>query len=228
MAQKVLVVDDEAAISELVAYNLTREGFDVVTEDNGVSALARVDAEPPDLVILDVMLPGMSGLDVCRAIRQKTEVPIILLTARKDEVDRVLGLELGADDYVTKPFSPRELIARVKAILRRTGAKSRDSAGEIRASGLTVELERREAAVDGREINLTFTEFELLSILARHPGRAFTRDELLVRVWGSDFYGDARTVDVHIRHLREKLQDNLGSPRFIETVRGVGYRFRDA
>lgn len=228
MAQKVLVVDDEAAISELVSYNLTREGFEVITADNGLGALTMVEKQGPDLVILDVMLPGLSGLDVCRMIRQKTDVPIVMLTARKDEVDRVLGLELGADDYVTKPFSPRELVARVKAILRRTANKSREVAEEVRAPGLSIDFERRAALVDGQEMNLTFTEFELLGILARHPGRAFTRDELLARVWGDDFFGDARTVDVHVRHLREKLKDNQGSPRFIETVRGVGYRFRDA
>lgn len=226
MGQKVLVVDDETAILELVAYNLTREGFDVIQEVSGQKAPERVKQESPDLIILDVMLPGMSGFDVCRAIRKTTDVPIIMLTARKDEVDRVLGLELGADDYVTKPFSPRELIARVKAILRRTG-RIRENEEEIRTVGLVVDMERRQASVDGRSINLTFTEFELLSILARNPGRAFTRDELLVRVWGQDFYGDARTVDVHIRHLREKLMEDPGAPRFIETVRGVGYRFRE-
>lgn len=226
MGQKVLVVDDETAILELVAYNLTREGFDVIQEVSGQKAPERVKQESPDLIILDVMLPGMSGFDVCRAIRKTTDVPIIMLTARKDEVDRVLGLELGADDYVTKPFSPRELIARVKAILRRTG-RIQENEEEIRTVGLVVDMERRQASVDGRSINLTFTEFELLSILARNPGRAFTRDELLVRVWGQDFYGDARTVDVHIRHLREKLMEDPGAPRFIETVRGVGYRFRE-
>lgn len=227
MGQKVLVVDDETAILELVAYNLTREGFEVMTAEDGLSALDRVRQEAPDLIILDVMLPGMSGLEVCRNLRQKTDIPVILLTARKDEVDRVLGLELGADDYVTKPFSPRELIARVKAILRRS-TKTAERTDEVRAGGLVIDLERRVVTVDGTAVNLTFTEFELLSILARNPGRAFTRDELLVRVWGEDFYGDARTVDVHIRHLREKLHDSQGAPRFIETVRGVGYRFRDA
>ncbi|MCY0879002.1 MAG: response regulator transcription factor [Firmicutes bacterium] len=225
MMQRVLVVDDETAIVELVRYHLSREGFQVEALDNGQAAVERVMHEPFDLIILDVMLPGMSGLDACRAIRQQSDVPIIMLTARKDEVDRVLGLELGADDYVTKPFSPRELVARVKAILRRS-QKGREDSGEIRYPGLEVDVDRRTVTVDGRPVNLTFTEFELLTILARHPGRAFSREELLVRVWGEDFYGDARTVDVHIRHVREKLQEDPQNPRFIETVRGIGYRFK--
>jgi two-component system alkaline phosphatase synthesis response regulator PhoP len=224
--QRVLVVDDETAIRELVEYHLSREGFQVAAEDNGQRAVERAIREPFDLVILDVMLPGVSGLDACRAIRQSTDVPIIMLTARKDEVDRVLGLELGADDYVTKPFSPRELIARVKAILRRT-QKTRDDSGDIRYQDLEVDVARRSVKVAERPVNLTFTEFELLTILARNPGRAFTRDELLIRVWGEDFYGDSRTVDVHVRHLREKLGEDPQKPRFIETVRGVGYRFSD-
>lgn len=224
---RLLVVDDETAIAELVTYHLTREGYHVDVEEDGKAAVLRAQRESFDLVILDVMLPGLSGLEVCRAIRQNSDVPIIMLTARKDEVDRVLGLELGADDYVTKPFSPRELIARVKAILRRS-ARGRDESGGVRVPGLEVDVERRAVSVDGQPVNLTFTEFELLTILARHPGRAFTRDELLVRVWGEDFYGDSRTVDVHVRHLREKLHEDPAKPRFIETVRGVGYRFAQA
>lgn len=227
MGQRVLVVDDEAAIVELVSYNLTREGFDVISESDGKNAVERAQSDLPDLIILDVMLPGITGLDVCRALRKFTDVPIIMLTARKDEVDRVLGLELGADDYVTKPFSPRELIARVKAILRRSG-KVRETDEEIRAKGLVVDTERRQVSMDGRVLNLTFTEFELLHILAKNPGRAFTREDLLARVWGADFFGDARTVDVHVRHLREKLMEDPATPRFIETVRGVGYRFRES
>ena len=222
--QRVLVVDDETAIVELVEYHLSREGYKVEREENGQRAVDRATHERFDLVILDVMLPGLSGLEACRAIRQSTDIPIIMLTARKDEVDRVLGLELGADDYVTKPFSPRELIARVKAILRRS-QKGREETGDIRFPGLEVDVERRSVMVGTQSVNLTFTEFELLTILARNPGRAFTRDELLVRVWGEDFYGDSRTVDVHVRHLREKLQEDPQHPRYIETVRGVGYRF---
>ena len=224
--QRVLVVDDEPSIVELVEYNLEREGFEVLVEQDGVKGLARAQSDRPDLIVLDVMLPEMSGLDVCRNLRQFTDVPIILLTARKDELDRVLGLELGADDYVTKPFSPRELVARIKAILRRTAKPREANGGQVAAHGLVIDAERRKVSVNGREVGLTFTEFELLHILARHPGRAFSRDELLERIWGEDFFGDARTVDVHIRHLREKLEEEMTSPRFIETVRGVGYRFR--
>jgi len=224
--QRVLVVDDEPSIVELVQYNLEREGFLVMVEGDGIQALARARTDAPDLIVLDVMLPAMSGLDVCRSLRQFTDVPIILLTARKDEVDRVLGLELGADDYVTKPFSPRELVARIKAILRRTAKPRESQDGQVSVHGLVINAERRNVSLDGREVSLTFTEFELLHIMARHPGRAFTRDELLARVWGEDFFGDARTVDVHIRHLREKLEEGTAPPRFIETVRGVGYRFR--
>ena len=226
--QRVLVVDDEPGIVELVQYNLEREGFVVLVERDGASALSRAKTDGPDLIVLDVMLPEMSGLDVCRSLRAFTDVPIILLTARKDEVDRVLGLELGADDYVTKPFSPRELVARIKAIFRRTGKVQPKEAGKISAGGLVIDAERRNVVVDGREVGLTFTEFELLHIIARHPGRAFSRDELLARVWGEDFYGDVRTVDVHVRHLREKLEEEMTAPRFIETVRGVGYRFRSS
>lgn len=228
MAQRILVVDDEAAILELVEYNLAREGFEVLTEADGKAAVERARAEKPDLIILDVMLPGMSGMDVCRELRKSTDVPIILLTARKDEVDRVLGLELGADDYVTKPFSPRELVARVKAILRRSQRGGGEGEGIAAHHGLVVDEERREVTLDGRPLELTFTEFELLATLAKNPGRAFSRDELLSRIWGEDFYGDARTVDVHIRHLREKLEEDPAAPRFIETVRGVGYRFRSS
>lgn len=225
MPTKILVVDDETAIVELVQYNLEREGFQVVTAVDGRAALTKARQEEPDLIVLDVMLPEVSGLDVCRTLRRMTDVPIILLTARKDEVDRVLGLELGADDYVTKPFSPRELVARIKAILRRTG-RPRDQEAPGGNDGLVVDPARRRVHVDGREIDLTYTEFELLHLLARHPGLAFTRDQLLAEVWGEDYFGDTRTVDVHIRHLREKLDDDLAQPRFIETVRGVGYRFR--
>ncbi len=231
MAQRVLVVDDEAAIVELVAYNLSREGFEVLTENDGDLGLKRALADKPDLVVLDVMLPGLSGLDVCRALRNETNIPVIMLTARKDELDRVLGLELGADDYVTKPFSPRELVARVKAILRRSH-RGRDhdapESEDVERHGLLLEFDKREARLDGQLLHLTFTEFELLSILARNAGRAFTRDDLLIRVWGQDFFGDSRTVDVHIRHLREKLQEDPAVPRFIETVRGVGYRLKES
>ena len=231
MPQRVLVVDDESSIVELVAYNLRREGFEVITENDGQQGLKRALSDKPDLVVLDVMLPSLSGLDVCRSIRHESDIPVIMLTARKDELDRILGLELGADDYVTKPFSPRELVARVKAILRRAkrplDKETVESDVAVEHHGLKIAFDKREVMLDNVLLQLTFTEFELLAILARNPGRAFTRDDLLVKVWGQDFFGDARTVDVHIRHLREKLQEDPQSPRFIETVRGVGYRFRE-
>jgi two-component system alkaline phosphatase synthesis response regulator PhoP len=219
----VLVVDDEPAIRELVRFTLEREGFRVRLAGDGWEALDAARREAPDLVVLDLMLPGLSGEDVCRALRAEMDVPVLMLTARKEESDRVSGLELGADDYVTKPFSPRELAARVRAILRRT--RGRDMPG---SEGLVVDVERRRVTLDGRPIDLTYTEFELLRTLRAYPGRVFSREDLLSRVWGQDFYGDTRTVDVHIRHLREKLGEDPAHPRFIETVRGVGYRFREA
>ncbi|MCL8206655.1 MAG: response regulator transcription factor [Actinomycetia bacterium] len=224
MRGKVLVVDDEPAIQELVRFALEREGFEVSVAQDGWAALAEAERLKPDLVVLDLMLPGLNGFEVCRALRATSDVPVLMLTARKEESDRVQGLDLGADDYVTKPFSPRELAARVKAILRRVRGPERETAAE---TGLVVDAERRRVLLDGQPVELTYTEFELLRVLAAHPGRVFTRDELLTRVWGADFYGDARTVDVHIRHLREKLHEDPMAPRFIETVRGVGYRFRE-
>lgn len=218
----VLVVDDEPAIRELVRFTLEREGFRVRLAGDGWEALEAARREAPDLVVLDLMLPGLSGEDVCRALRAEMDVPVLMLTARKEESDRVSGLELGADDYVTKPFSPRELAARVRAILRRT--RSREAGG---GEGLVVDVERRRVTLDGRPVDLTYTEFELLRTLRAYPGRVFSREDLLSRVWGQDFYGDTRTVDVHIRHLREKLGEDPARPRFIETVRGVGYRFRE-
>lgn len=226
MPAHVLVVDDEPAIVELVRFTLEREGFMVTVATDGWEGLSQARDLKPDLVVLDLMLPGLSGLEVCRALRAETDVPVLMLTARKEESDRVAGLELGADDYVTKPFSPRELAARVKAILRR--ARGRTD-GEAEADqGLSLDTERRRVTVDGQPVELTFTEFELLRTLKSSPGRAYSRDDLLSRVWGTDFYGDTRTVDVHIRHLREKLQEDPVKPRFIETVRGVGYRFRES
>jgi two-component system alkaline phosphatase synthesis response regulator PhoP len=224
MRGKVLVVDDEPAIQELVRFALEREGFEVSVAQDGWAALAEAERVKPDLVVLDLMLPGLNGFEVCRALRATSDVPVLMLTARKEESDRIQGLDLGADDYVTKPFSPRELAARVKAILRRSRGSERETGAE---GGLVVDAERRRVLLDGQPVELTYTEFELLRVLAGHPGRVFTRDELLTRVWGADFYGDARTVDVHIRHLREKLHEDPVAPRFIETVRGVGYRFRD-
>lgn len=240
---KVLVVDDEPSIVELIRYNLEQAGHAVVSAGDGPGALAAFRAEQPDVVVLDVMLPGMDGFEVCRAIRQESTVPVILLTAKKEEIDRVVGLELGADDYVTKPFSPRELLARVKAVLRRqgwaaeaadvlppaaaapgAGAAASGSGARLHFKDLVLDLERREVAIRSQPVTLTFTEFELLWALARHPGRVWTRDQLLEQLWGPNFYGDPRTVDVHIRHLREKLEINPSRPEYVRTVRGVGYR----
>ncbi|MFO7171719.1 MAG: response regulator transcription factor [Bacillota bacterium] len=225
MPQRILVVDDEPAIVELVAYNLRREGFDVLTAATGPEALEKATAEKPDLVVLDLMLPGMDGFAVCRELRKRSEVPVLILSARGDEVDRVVGFELGADDYVVKPFSPRELIARVKAILRRT-APAEASGGRRVFGDLTIDYETYEVTVGGRRVDLTPTEFQILRVLTSRPGRVFSRDELLDRVRGEEFFGDVRTVDVHVRHLRAKIGDDPQNPRYIETVRGVGYRFK--
>lgn len=228
----VLVVDDEPAILELVRFTLERDGYRMVVASEGWEALDVARREHPDLVILDLMLPGLSGFELCRALRAEMDVAVIMLTARKEEADRVAGLELGADDYVTKPFSPRELAARVKAVLRRVPRRSEptDASGRdpTPQAGLVLDATRRRVWVDGLEVDLTYTEFELLKTLSSAPGRVFSREDLLLRVWGTDYLGDSRTVDVHIRHVREKLHDDSTQARFVETVRGVGYRFREA
>lgn len=228
MAEKILVVDDEAAILELISYTLRKEGYQVVAAADGTTAFSLFQSERPDLVVLDVMLPGLDGLEVCRLIRRVSKTPILMLTAKKAEVDRVVGLEIGADDYVTKPFSPRELSARVKSLLRRQNwaKESADPAPDvIRFRELEIDEQTREVRVGGQPVELTFTQFELLLTLARSPGRVFSREELLERVWGHNFFGEMRTVDVHIRHLREKLEPDPAEPAYIKTVRGVGYRF---
>jgi two-component system alkaline phosphatase synthesis response regulator PhoP len=227
---KILVVDDEKHIGELVSYALQKEGYQVLTAQDGNRALELVQSEQPALVVLDIMLPGVDGLTICRLMRQNErtrDIPVIMLSARGQEIDRVLGLELGADDYITKPFSVRELVARVKARLRRSrGGPVRRR--PLRIGELVVDPDRLTVEAGGGQEQLTRTEFELLWFLAANPGRVFTRDVLLEQVWGFDFSGDSRTVDVHIRHIRQKLERLPGSPRdFIETVRGVGYRFRE-
>lgn len=228
MPEKILVVDDERSIVELVSFNLSKEGFQVVAAADGLEAVRLAREEKPDLIILDVMLPGLDGFEVCRILRKEMPVPILMLTARKEEVDRVVGLELGADDYVTKPFSPRELVARVRAILRRSARRPELEEEKILSAGeLAVDLARRKVTVGNRMVDLTYTQFELLKHLMSNPGRVFSREALVERVWGYSYYGDVRTVDVHIRHLREKIEREPGSPQFIETVRGVGYRFRE-
>lgn len=220
---RVLVVDDETRIRDLLRKYLTAEGFEVGEAADGENALAEVRGGNWDLVVLDLMLPGRNGWDVCRQIRQTADTPVIMLTARGDEVDRVLGLELGADDYIVKPFSPREVVARVKAILRRT-RKSQDPESRLSVAGMVIEPEARTVAVKGVPVALTPKEFDLLLVLARSPARAFRRQELLNLVWGYDFYGDSRTVDTHITRLREKM-GRAGAPPFITTVWGVGYKF---
>lgn len=224
MTQKVLVVDDELEIVRLVRAYLERAGFAVVTAAEGREALAVFRHERPNLVVLDLNLPELDGLDVCRQIRRTSDVPIIMLTARIEETDRLIGLELGADDYVVKPFSPREIVARVRAVLRRTeGTPVRPEV--ISAGGVRLDFTRRTASVNDRPLDLTTMEFDLLAALVEHPGQVFSRQELLDRVQGNAYEGYERTIDVHIKNLRKKLGDDSQDPGFIETVRGVGYRF---
>jgi two-component system alkaline phosphatase synthesis response regulator PhoP len=224
---KILVVDDEPFIVELVKFNLESAGYEVITASDGHEALKLIEKEHPDLIILDIMLPGIDGMEICRALRFKREtrdIPVILLTAKTGEIDKVLGLEMGADDYITKPFSPRELVARVRAVLRRTDKKAR-SEELIKAGPVVIDVDRHEVFVDGKKKDFTPKEFELLKLLASNPGKVFSREYLLENVWGYDYLGDTRTVDVHIRHLRQKIEKNSEDPRYIKTVRGVGYKF---
>jgi len=224
-----LLVDDEHSVQKLLAYPLRKEGYDVVSALDGREALNRLRDDEFDLVVLDVMLPKVDGFDVCRQIRARSTVPIIMLTAKTEEIDKVLGLELGADDYITKPFSVREFRSRVKAVLRRAElSRGQDLEEEpIEEGDLRVDFDKRQVEVRGEPVRLTYVEFEILAALARSPGRVFSRTMLLERVWGDSSYRDPRTVDVHIRHLREKLERDPRHPELILTVRGVGYRFRD-
>ncbi|WP_050374122.1 response regulator transcription factor [Streptomyces acidiscabies] len=224
--KRVLVVDDDPTVSEVVAGYLDRAGFAVEVAADGPAAVARAAAHPPDLVVLDLMLPGMDGLEVCRRVRADGPLPVIMLTARGDEEDRILGLEVGADDYVTKPFSPRELVLRVESVLRRaTGAPPAARTGPwLRSGPLAVDPVARRATRHGTELALTIREFDLLTFFLRHPGRATSREDLMREVWGWEF-GDLSTVTVHVRRLREKVEDDPAEPRLISTVWGVGYRF---
>jgi DNA-binding response OmpR family regulator len=230
---RILLVDDEQPIQTLLSFPLQRDGYDVVTVADGREALTRFSEQHFDLVVLDLMLPRMDGLEVCRRLRAQVGngkvVPIIMLTARSEELDKVLGLELGADDYITKPFSLREFRSRVKAALRRAALARTDPADEAPIDVLDLRLDpvKRAVEVRGEPVQITYVEFEILSALARNPGRVFTRDMLLTRVWGDSAYRDPRTIDVHIRHLREKLETDAKDPEYLFTVRGVGYRFRD-
>jgi DNA-binding response OmpR family regulator len=222
---RVLIIEDDPNVAEVVTRYLEREGYTVDSADDGLEGLDRALADPPDLVVLDLMLPSLSGLEVCRRLRSKAPVPVIMLTARGEEVDRIAGLELGADDYVAKPFSPRELTARVKAVLRRaTGVVMAEDAAVLRAGDLEVDPVAHEARVDGELVSLTAREFDLLVHLMRNPRRAFRREELLADVWGFS-YGDTSTVTVHVRRLREKVEADASAPRHVCTVWGVGYRF---
>ena len=222
--KKILVVDDEQTLVATLKYNLERENFQVYTASDGEQALEITRASNPDMIILDLMLPGVSGLEVCRILRKETDVPVLMLTAKDSEVDKVVGLELGADDYVTKPFGMQELMARVRALLRR-GNGPRQS-GDVVASGdLRVDLTRREVMRDGTAVHLKPKEFDLLLFFMRHPGRAFTREELLNDIWGYEFAGDTSTVDVHVRWLRQKIEAEPSEPKRLVTVRGTGYRF---
>ena len=231
MGSKILVIEDEPAIITSVSYSLRKEGYEVVTATDGQTGLETARRDTPDLIVLDVMLPRLTGLDVCRAIRSSPSallqnIPIIMLTARTEEIDRVVGLEIGADDYLTKPFSMRELVARVKAMLRRSHSRSDEASAQrpISLGTITLDPAQRRVTRNGSNVALKPREFDLLACLLRHPGQVFTRDHLLARAWGSEFSGDMRTVDVHIRWLREKLEEDPGNPKIIETVRGVGYR----
>ena len=233
MAKKILVVDDEKPISDIVKFNLDKEGYDVVTAYDGEEALKKVEAESPDLILLDLMLPKIDGLEVARQIRKEHDTPIIMLTAKDSEIDKVLGLELGADDYVTKPFSNRELVARVKANLRRTASSNaasneEDEANkELEVGDLTIHPDAYTVSKRGENIELTHREFELLHYLARHLGQVMTREHLLQTVWGYDYFGDVRTVDVTVRRLREKMHEPPRNPKFIKTVWGVGYQIEE-
>jgi DNA-binding response OmpR family regulator len=231
-APRILLVDDEQAIQALLSYPLRKDGYDVVQATDGRDALARFGEQPFDLVVLDLMLPKLDGLEVCKRLRARSTVPIIMLTAKGEEIDKVLGLELGADDYITKPFSLREFRSRVRAALRRAGmtrpqeASPADDPLEVR--DMRIAPAKRAVTVRGHDVRLTFVEFEILSALAHDPGRVFTREMLLTRIWGDAAFRDPRTIDVHIRHLREKVERDAKDPEYLFTVRGVGYRFRDA
>ncbi|MBI2265091.1 MAG: response regulator transcription factor [Armatimonadetes bacterium] len=223
---KILLVDDEKPLVDSLSYNLTKEGYTVLVAYDGTTAVTKAEQEKPDLIVLDLMLPQMSGLDVCRALREKhISTPIIMLTAKGTEVDRVVGLEIGADDYVTKPFSLRELIARIKAMLRRLSASSKPASDLMQIGDVAFNVPKHEASLKGAVLELSPKELELLKLLMSNAGKVLTRDTLLEAVWGIDFYGDAKTVDVHIRWLREKIEPDPGQPFYIKTVRGLGYRF---
>jgi two-component system response regulator RegX3 len=224
---KILLVEDEASFSEALSYVLGKEGFEVVLADTGDGAIAAFDKGGADLVLLDLMLPGLSGTEVCKQLRSRSAVPIIMLTAKDTEVDKVVGLELGADDYVTKPYSKAELVARIKAVLRRQGDVSNPQEGVITAGPVRIDVERHQVNINNELISLPLKEFELLEFLVRNSGRVLTRAQLIDRVWGSDYFGDTKTLDVHVKRLRAKIESDPANPVYIQTIRGLGYKFEN-
>ncbi|WP_129360512.1 MULTISPECIES: response regulator transcription factor [Micrococcaceae] len=222
---RLLVIEDEEALSEPLAFLLGREGFEVTVIDNGLDAVAEFDRAGADLVLLDLMLPGQSGTEVCKQLRQRSNVPIIMLTAKDTEIDKVLGLELGADDYVTKPYSSRELVARVRAVLRRQTETEELVTSTVEGGPVRMDIERHVVSVNGQQTAMPLKEFELLEMLLRNAGRVLTRGQLIDRVWGSDYVGDTKTLDVHIKRLRSKIEPDPSHPRYLVTVRGLGYKF---
>ena len=225
---RVLVVEDEESFSDALSYMLRKEGFEVAVAASGPEALEVFDREGADLVLLDLMLPGLPGTEVCRSLRQRSKVPVIMLTAKDSEIDKVVGLELGADDYVTKPFSSRELVARIRAVLRRRGDAEEPSSSVLAAGPVRMDVDRHVVTVRGEKVQLPLKEFELLEVLLRNAGRVLTRGQLIDRVWGADYVGDTKTLDVHIKRLRAKIEPDPSKPRYILTVRGLGYKFETA
>jgi DNA-binding response OmpR family regulator len=233
---KILVVEDDPAVRDVVEHALSREGMETATVESGEEALERLRGEPFDLVVLDVMLPGIDGISVCRELRadgENGDIPVVMLTARDDEINVVVGLEVGADDYVTKPFSPRELVSRVRAHLRRRSLDARKAEARSTAEkrlefpGLTVDLLRRRVVLGGEEVALTAREFDVLALLASHPGRVYSREQIMRHLWDGDFFGEARAADVHVQHIRHKVEPDPKNPRYVQTVRGAGYRFAE-
>jgi two-component system response regulator RegX3 len=223
---KILVVEDEESIRETLDFLLTKEGYQVHTLASGQDAVLEFEKFDPDLVLLDIMLPGLSGVEITKKIRQKSQTPIIMLTAKDTELDKVLGLEIGADDYVTKPFSGRELLARIKALLRRTG-ESFTSEGALKVGPVEIDQERHQILIRGEEVAMPLKEFELLLYLLQNSGRVLTRNQLIDRIWGSDYFGDTKTLDVHVKRIRSRIEKDPANPKYLQTVRGVGYKFEN-
>ena len=224
---RILIVEDEASLSEPLAFLLEREGYETTIAEDGLAGLAEFDRNGADLILLDLMLPGLAGTEVCREIRTRSNVPIIMLTAKDSEVDIVVGLELGADDYMTKPYSTRELLARIRAVMRRRAEDIDETDSVLEAGGVRMDVERHTVSVDGADVTMPLKEFELLELLLRNGGRVLTRGQLIDRVWGADYFGDTKTLDVHIKRIRSKIEKLPSQPKLLVTVRGLGYRFED-